>query len=173
MKTCAWCECDFHPHGNACTKCSLGCYLWANTDKGNKDDCWNWNGSKFWFGHGRICWNNKILYSHRVSWEIEHCAQVPNGLCVLHNCDNPSCVNPRHLFLGTKKENNLDRDRKGRQVASRGEKHGMAKLSNSDVNKIRLLVSSGETCSSVDKKFNISQGYSWKISSRKNWKHVA
>jgi len=75
--------------------------------------CWNWLAGKDKDGYGKIKIARKDLRAHRVSWEI-HNGIIPGGLLVLHRCDNPSCVNPSHLFLGTALDNNRDRDAKGR-----------------------------------------------------------
>ena len=78
--------------------------------------CWEWEGYKERAGYGRVGWgskkNNKML-THRGSWILTH-GDIPDGMCVMHKCDNPGCVNPGHLQLGTHQENMADRDRKGR-----------------------------------------------------------
>jgi hypothetical protein len=76
-------------------------------------DCWEWVGSKIPQGYGHIHHNHADIYAHRASWIIYY-GEIPNGLCVLHRCDNPSCVNPEHLFIGTIADNMHDRDAKGR-----------------------------------------------------------
>ena len=74
--------------------------------------CWLWIASRTPSGYGRLTRNR---YAHRVSWEI-HRGAIPKGKHVLHRCDNPSCVNPEHLWLGTHSENMADRERKGRSA---------------------------------------------------------
>ena len=76
------------------------------------DSCWMWVGGKTKDNYGKF-WLGKTMKAHKVSYLI-HCGEVPNGLCVLHSCDNPLCVNPKHLWLGTQLENIQDRDKKGR-----------------------------------------------------------
>lgn len=104
--------------------------------------CWNWN-SLTRKGYGYLkSGNSKKLSAHRVSWELHH-GEIPDGLWVLHRCDNPQCVNPDHLFVGTAKDNNEDMMSKGRQKLNNsgnwqaGEKHRKSKLSSEAVAIIR------------------------------------
>ena len=80
-------------------------------------DCLEWQGGKAGRGYGVLCvvvnGKKRMEYAHRVSWIIAH-GEIPVGMMVLHRCDNPSCANPEHLFLGTQKENMSDCSRKGR-----------------------------------------------------------
>lgn len=80
------------------------------------DGCWLWSGTLTKQGYGHIRWKKRTLLCHRVSYCF-FIAPFNKNICCLHHCDNPSCVNPNHLFLGTNKENMNDRDRKGRHVA--------------------------------------------------------
>ncbi len=87
----------------------------------NPNACWGWKGSTFGFGYGRLSlaaieYGGKMrpVGAHRFSWE-HHNGPIPKGLFVLHTCDNPPCCNPRHLWLGTIQDNNLDCIKKGRR----------------------------------------------------------
>src|SRR3990172_10471395 len=92
---------------------------------------------------------------------------------VLHKCDNPPCVNPAHLFLGTSQDNAIDREMKGRGVHYIGESHGRAKLTESDVIKIRRLYSSGDhTQYQLAMEFNISRSVIKQVVQNRIWKHV-
>lgn len=130
-------------------------------------DCWLWIGATNDVGYGQSFFNGKIVYAHRISFEIFN-GHINKGECVLHRCDNPSCVNPKHLFLGTKKQNTEDMVKKGRDKFI-GERNGMAKLSWDDVNKIRIdrdCVTQKE----LGRKYGVSQGMVSLILSNNKWK---
>lgn len=108
------------------------------------DDCWIWIGLKDTKGYGRmsISKNNKAVpvFAHRVSWSIHNDSTIPSGMCVCHSCDNPSCVNPDHLFLGTIKDNVQDCINKGRKTHPphpAGVDHPEAKFTEDQVREIR------------------------------------
>lgn len=91
--------------------------FWKYVTPGDSELCWEWQGYRTVAGYGHISFgrsNRNQMRSHRVSWQI-HYGSIPNGLWVLHKCDNPPCCNPNHLFLGTPKDNFDDMCQKGRQ----------------------------------------------------------
>jgi hypothetical protein len=106
-----------------------------------------------------MIWNQGRMHlAHRVAWGLER-GPIPEGLCVLHRCDNPPCVRVDHLFLGTVGDNNADRDAKGRHVALRGEEHGSAKLTEAQVAAIRELASADVPQALIAQAVGISQSY--------------
>ena len=111
-----------------------------------------------------------MLYAPRVSWEL-HFGQIPEGLHVLHRCDNPSCVNPEHLFLGDHKGNMQDMVNKGRANRPLGETNGRCKTSLATVIEIKKLLQRGLSAARIrDMGFNYYLVRS--IKSGKNWSHV-
>jgi hypothetical protein len=101
-------------------------------------DCWIWNAAQHQFGYGHIRYGNKIEVAHRVSY-ILHYGEIPEGKCVLHQCDVPQCVNPEHLFVGDTIDNINDRIKKNRSkgLSRPGALNPGVKLSESDVLAIR------------------------------------
>lgn len=90
--------------------------FWPKVDKRGADECWLWLGARIPKGYGRILGSSKPVYAHRASWEIANDQSVPTGLVVMHSCDNPPCVNPAHLSVGTAGDNNRDAIAKGRNA---------------------------------------------------------
>jgi hypothetical protein len=136
-------------------------------------DCWEWTASKQRGGYGQIMVgarpNNKPLRAHRVSYEL-FCGEIPDGLHVLHRCDNRACVNPSHLFLGTNADNQADMDAKGRRVNSplKGEANGAAKLTAGEAMAIRSA--RGISHRELAAKFGISRSQVQNILYGRLWK---
>lgn len=87
--------------------------FWGSVDIASHDSCWVWTGLRRAQGYGSTHLCGRNYRSHRMAWALTR-GEVPNGMCVLHRCDNTSCVNPEHLWLGTYADNNLDMAKKGR-----------------------------------------------------------
>ena len=109
--------------------------------------------------------------AHRISWEI-HNGEIPENLWVLHKCDNPPCVNPEHLFLGTPRDNVIDKVKKGRHRDDNGEKHPMAKLKDKDVRYIRRKLSDGIQGKDLAKQFNVCRMTISNIKTGRKWRSV-
>lgn len=150
-------------------KRKLADYFWSQVDK--TGDCWLWTGPvNSGNGYGRFSFEWREVYAHRVSYEL-NCGPIPADRQICHHCDNHLCVRPDHLFLGTQRENNLDRDLKDR--VRHGEKHAFAKLTEADVVTIReTYAAGGTTHRALAKQFNISQRNICDILNRRTWKRV-
>jgi hypothetical protein len=88
--------------------------FWAQVERRDPDECWPWQGRRMPHGYGTLHHpGRRTSYAHRVAWEFTNGA-IPDGLIVMHTCDNPPCANPRHLRVGTMRDNMQDREAKGR-----------------------------------------------------------
>jgi hypothetical protein len=100
--------------------------FWGNVSIDKDDKCWEWKRGRRKSGYGKLWYNGKTTLAHRVAW-LKTYGPIPEGLCVLHKCDNPPCVNPSHLFLGTNKDNSRDKENKGRGNTAPGTAAAAAK----------------------------------------------
>ncbi len=157
------------------------------------DACWEWTGFRTKKGYGSI-WvsggngkTNRYRPAHRVSWEIHHGTIQDEALEVCHRCDNPPCVRPDHLFLGTTKENAQDRDNKRRHRGQRGKDHvwkrrpelvrrgsslSHAKLTEEAVRQLRAAVAGGMSRKEASCRFGVSASQVGAVVLREAWAHV-
>lgn len=143
--------------------------FWSKVDRsGGPDACWLWTGSFFDSGYGQFAQTAKInRRAHRVAYELA-IGPIPDGLNVLHSCDNRPCCNPSHLFIGTQLDNMADMTAKGRQGMRghfaperrpRGERHHNSRLTLADVRAIRLAYASGHrTQQSLANEYGVTRG---------------
>lgn len=146
--------------------------FWSKVQKTNT--CWNWTAFVNHNGYGRFSFKSKPMHAHRFSWEL-HNGPIPDGLNVLHRCDNPKCVNPSHLFLGTQKDNVKDMVKKNRQsnkMGRKGESHSQNKLNEANIKRIRELYLKSFTQKELAKLFKVSQSQISRIVNNKNWGHI-
>jgi hypothetical protein len=139
---------------------------YAITDNG----CWEWTGPLL-NGYGAVCYKGRIYIASRVSF-THHKGKITDGLCVLHKCDNRKCVNPDHLFLGTRGENNTDRASKKRSNPNKGSTSYFAKLNEGQVIEIRKKLSLGISGKLIANEFNTTRTTIWNIKNHKTWKHI-
>lgn len=159
--------------------CSRACFLalpteerfWSKVDRsGGPDACWPWllrSGPSKTYGLFGV--DGRTLRAHRIAWALAN-GRNPGSLFVLHECDNPPCCNPRHLHLGTNRDNAREMSERGR--APRGEKSGRAVLTEQDVRDIRVSVGRGELHGTLARQYGVSRKYIRDIAVRTSWKHV-
>lgn len=147
--------------------------FWRAVDKSH--ECWLWKLSTKQKGYGQFAPKDhrKMVLAHRYAWELTH-GPIPEGLGVLHRCDNPPCVNPAHLFLGTRADNNADMEMKGRarKRGAKGITNSSAKLTDEAVRIIRSERAAGVTLKELAHRFGISPNVVSQTALRKSWKHV-
>lgn len=175
--------------------------FWSKVDRSHGPDaCWNWTTSTFSSGYGQFKVGERNLRSHRVAWEMSH-GSIPDGLSVLHHCDNRRCVNPAHLWLGTHKDNMRDMAQKSRAAAGdrngsrlhperlvrgdnhpsritpekwrRGEENGSARLTVDQVRAILLRYTTGGVLArELSAEYGVSTTTIYRIVHGHNWSHV-
>ena len=134
--------------------------------RGDPKECWPWPGRRLPRGYGLLT-VRKNYYAHRLAYEFAR-GPIPVGLEVCHECDNPPCCNPKHLFLGTHKQNGEDMARKGRSTI--GTRNPMAKLTNEQVAEIRALRLRGLTQQAIADTYGVRHETISKIVLGKRWR---
>jgi len=147
--------------------------FWKRTKKLGLDNCWEWLACKDRKGYGQIRTGKRTIGAHRLSWII-HNGKIPEGMLVCHSCDNPGCVNPDHLFLGTNKDNIQDASKKGRMTGPRGEAAHTSKLTEKQVLAIRHEYASMDikSQSKLADKYHVSGATISYIINGHRWKHI-
>lgn len=132
--------------------------------------CWLWAGYLNKDGYGKFRYKGHVRGAHRISW-ILFKTPIPNGLCVLHKCDNPKCVNPSHLFIGTQIDNIKDmvKKKRWRGPDQSAEKSHRAKLNWKSVKLIRQLKKEGHPVWAISNAFAISQANIYFILNNQTW----
>ena len=128
--------------------------------------CRLWNGGTYRGGYGQLNWQGRPRKAHRLAWEAAYGAP-PAHLHVCHTCDQPACINPEHLFLGSIADNMADKVSKGRQ--ERGESHGLAKFTDENIRAIR---GDGRLQWEIAEDYGVQQSAISRIITRKRWKHI-
>lgn len=141
--------------------CSLGCRFFCRVKK--TDDCWQWTASHGSHGYGQLSINGRPEPTHRISYEM-HVGPIPKGLCVCHTCDNRSCVNPSHLFLGTYTDNLRDMVRKNRD--------GRRKLTDGQVAEIRAKLATGASFRQLAAEYGVVPENISLIGKRQTFVHI-
>ena len=152
----------------------LAIRFWAKVDRGGPDECWEWTASRMPKGYGQIgSEERKTLLAHRVSYEL-HNGPIPADHDICHRCDNPPCVNPGHLFLGSRQDNMRDCSSKGRVVvpATQGERNGSARLTEAQAIEILTRHANGERGSRLASEFGVTHAAVSALIHGHTWGHL-
>lgn len=170
-------------HANRAPKVRRLLYRRVRRGAGRRCTCWEWTGTRNKGGkggtHGRMFLDGRMVLAHRLSWEL-HVGPIPEGMCVLHKCANPPCVNPRHLYVGTQADNARDRSADGNSTKGRampecghpGESHRCAKLTDEKVREARRRYANGETQADLAREMGVRNNTLSVAIRRKTWRHV-
>lgn len=140
----------------------------------DRNGCWCWTSALDGSGYGLLNVEGSVRRAHRLSY-AHFIGSIPNGICVLHDCpggDNPACVNPDHLWLGTRGDNNTDRNRKGRSGVSKGSYNPNTALTEADVRVIRRRISHGERKRVVGNDYGLGKSAINRMIRGASWSHV-
>ncbi len=152
----------------------------AKVGKLDENGCKEWTGWKNKDGYGKFSINNKYRFAHRVMWEISY-GPIPKGFCVLHKCDNSSCVNLEHLFLGTHDDNMKDMSQKNRAFnkkginpfpENKGSNHPLSLLDEAKVRQIKIKLRDGIKGAVIAREYKVCDQTIYEIKNGKNWRHV-
>ena len=151
--------------------------FWSKILTGGEDECWECVAMSLTTnGYGSFHVNNKTIRAHRFSFQLKHNRLIKEGMCILHSCDNPLCVNPFHLSEGTQQENITDMCNKGRYYSGevlKGEKNNLSKLTEKQVLEIRHKhANTDKGCRKLGKEYGICHSTIMRIINRKTWQHL-
>lgn len=147
-----------------------------------RSNCWLWLGhlNESRWGYGKFWHNGKSHRVHRFAKEMFSGELIPEGLEACHTCDRPECVNPSHIFIGTRKQNYDDSLAKGRHLTfwkmknyAQGDRVGAAKLISQDIAVIRERAAKGECLDKIAQEFKVQRPAIWKIVTRRTWRHIS
>ena len=141
--------------------------FWSKVDIKSEDECWNWLAGKLRGGYGCFKVNSIKTLTHRFSYELKN-GHIPEGMCICHKCDNPSCVNPSHLWLGTHQDNMKDRNMKDHNI--KGSAHSVSKLTEQQILEIRNIININQT--EIAKLYGVSKALISLIKNNKIWRHI-
>ena len=148
--------------------------FWSRVSKSN--DCWEWTAGRSTSGYGRFSYVGQTINAHRFVYEVV-VGSIPKDGYVCHHCDNPGCVNPDHLFLGTAADNSADMVQKGRAARNANPRYGTdnssAKLDPEKVGEMRRLRFDDEwEYRPIAAKFGVTPRAAWMAINRKTWAHI-
>jgi hypothetical protein len=168
-----FCSSDcYHTHRRRKTVRTAPDRFWAKVQRGADHECWPWVGHRNKLGYGRFTYvRGETQQATRIAWLLWHGSLPPDNLQVCHACDNPPCVNPHHLWLGTGKENMQDMSLKGRHNPNprRGELSNKSKLTADDA---LAIYHSEEPNRTLADRYGVSPTAIYWIKAGKNWAHV-
>ena len=149
--------------------------FWSKVNK--TEGCWEWNAGCVNGSYGQFRYEGKSILSHRLSYMITHPMTIDlrehPKICVCHTCDNPKCVNPAHLWLGTHTDNMKDMWKKGKQHITKGEKNARSKLTEQQVREIREKYAKGNTTQKrLADEYGMERSGINGVVNRHNWKHL-
>ena len=143
--------------------------FWRRVEK--TEGCWLWMGCRLKGGYGRLWYVDRLVLAHRLAYFLTF-GEIPTSINILHDCDNPPCVKPGHLFLGTQADNVHDAIRKGRDVSSPGELNGGARLSELQVLEIRRLYECGKIRSRLAADYKVNWSTINRIIRKQTWRNL-
>lgn len=163
---CLYCKSFINlPKKNQRHYCSDACRFWDKVQKLGPDECWNWTAGKSNQGYGHFKYKKHLINAHRFAWSLTH-GPVPDNLDVLHTCDNESCCNPSHLFLGSQSDNMIDMVKKGRH------RNKFQQLTEQQVKAIKVELTEGTLQRIIAQKYGVVRETITGINIGRSWSHV-